>query len=378
MAGRLAAAEVAFTNAVLQAQLQDLTAAFPDPSAAMAQILGAPTGSAPPTPRKQQPSQQPSQQQPKRQQPGPQPAAKSFELDLAEFEKELDAAAAAKSNQVGKQHSTTPMSANYQQEQKQEQEQELVPAAREQDTYILTEALMHDDGSISMSQPSASQFAAQASNIHVLNERVELLEGMAEDAKRSAAEAKRSLAATKRAAATQIQQAQAQGQAQVATLEERIKSLEELNEQLEHDKAIFIDAHAVLKSRLGATEDEKCLVQKELQAAQEGSAAMCAEIDRLRASVEELVTQSAASSGAGVAHATVGSGLRRANSALVGERAHLSMEPTTSDASSNGGSSADAAAANAAVAMGKEPKGAGGTTREHRRSLVAVSLRPGF
>ena len=61
-------------------------------------------------------------------------------------------------------------------------------------------------------------------------------------------------------------QGQAQGQAQVATLEGRIKALEELNEQLEHDKAIFIDAHAVLKSRLGATEDEKRLVQEELKA----------------------------------------------------------------------------------------------------------------
>ena len=374
MAGRLAKAEVAFTNAVLHAQLQDLMVAFPDPSAAMVQILGASAGSAPPTPKKKQ---HPMQHQQQRQQPGPAPATNSFELDLAEFEKELDAAAAAKSNQHGKENNITSLSA---QPNPADQKQEWIPAASEREISMeqRTDAVMYDNGSIPMPQPSASQFSAQAANIHVLNERVQMLEGIAEDAKRSAAEAKRSLAATKRAASTQIEEAQAQGQAQVVTLEERIKSLQELNEQLEHDKAIFIDAHAVLKSRLGATEDEKCSVQQELQAAQEGSAAMCAEIDRLRASVEELVTQSATSSGGGVAHATVGSGLRRANSAIAGERAHLSMEPTTSNASSNGESSADVAAANAAVAMGKEPRGTGGTTREHRRSLVAVSLRPGF
>ena len=369
MSDRLPAAEVLFTNAVLNAQLQDLMAAFPDPSVAMAQILGAPTGSAPPTPRKQQPPQ-PQMQRPR---PGSQPAASgSFELDLAEFEKELDAAAADRWKIQPRQQTSTATTAQPAAAEQQGQERTRVAKAKVDSLFDEVEQRS------TMSSPSESQYTAQSSSIHVLNERVELLEAMAEEAKRSAAEANRSLAATKRAAATQITEAQAQAQTQVAALEEQIKSLVQLNEQLEHGKAIFIDAHAVLKSRLGATEEEKRRVQEELKGAQEGSEALCAEIDRLRASVEELVTQSASSSGGGVAQATVGSGLRRASSAFLGERAHLSMRPTSSDGSSNGGSSVDAAAANAAVAMGEEPKGAGGTTREHRRSIVAVSLRLGF
>ena len=369
MGGRLPTAEVLFTNAVLDAHLQDLVAAFPDPSVAMAQILGAPTGSAPPTPRKQQLSQP----QVQRQHPGSQPAASaSFDLDLAEFEKELDAAAAERWKIQPRQQTSTSTTAQPAAAEQQGREGTPVATPKVDSLFDAVEQ------TATISSSSESQYSAQSSSIHVLNERVELLEAMAEEAKRSAAEAKRSLAATKRAAATQITEAQAQAQAQVTALEEQIKSLEELNEQHEHGKTIFIDAHAVLKSRLGATEDEKRRVQEELKAAQEGSEALCAEIDRLRASVEELVTQSATSSGAGVAHATVGSGLRRASSAFLGERAHLSMRPTTSDGSSNGGSSADAGAANAALAMGEEPKGAAGTTREHRRSIVAVSLRPGF
>lgn len=373
MGGRLATAEVSFTNAVLQLQLQDLITAYPDPSVAMAQVLSASKGSAPPTPTKQQ---RPQQQQ---QRPVSQAAASSFELDLAEFEKDLEAAAAAsKMNREGQHASRVP--ASQQPKAAERKPKEDMPPLAEHT--IGASTIVDSDGSqlpelavtSTNSASSDSQFAAQVSNIHVLNERVELLEGIAEDAKRSADEAKRSLAATKRAAATQIQEAQAHGQAQATKLEERINSLEELNEQLEHEKTIFIDAHAVLKSRLGATEDEKRSVQQELKAAQDERAFMCEELDRLRASVEEMVTQSATSSGDGVAHATVGAGLRRANSLLTGERTHLSIGPTTSSTSSNGGSSVGTTAAMAAMGTGEQPAGA----REHRRSLVAISLRPGF
>jgi hypothetical protein len=224
---------------------------------------------------------------------------------------------------------------------------------------------------------SSSQLAAHASSIHMLNERVQLLEGMTEDAKRSAADAKRSLAATKRAAATQVQEAQAQAAAQAGALQERLLRLSEQKDQLEQDKALFIDAHAVLKARLGAAEDEKRQVQEELAASQDTGSAMCAEVDRLRASVEEMTIQSATSSGDGVAHATVGSGLRRANSALEGERTHLSMETTVSNASSNG--SGGSGSYGGGGSGGVDEDGAQAqAAREHRRSFVAASLRPGF
>jgi hypothetical protein len=226
---------------------------------------------------------------------------------------------------------------------------------------------------------SSSQLAAHASSIHIimLNERVQLLEGMTEDAKRSAADAKRSLAATKRAAATQVQEAQAQAAAQAGALQERLLRLSEQKDQLEQDKALFIDAHAVLKARLGAAEDEKRQVQEELAASQDTGSAMCAEVDRLRASVEEMTIQSATSSGDGVAHATVGSGLRRANSALEGERTHLSMETTVSNASSNG--SGGSGSYGGGGSGGVDEDGAQAqAAREHRRSFVAASLRPGF
>ena len=167
-----------------------------------------------------------------------------------------------------------------------------------------------------------ARLAEHTSTIQILQEKLGVLEAAVESAQAAQAEAE------SRAAADAARESARRERAEAArgASEEAAEGLRLSCAQLERDKALFIDAHAVLKQRLATAEERTAEKQQELEASQEASAALCAEVDRLRASVEELVQQSAMVSG--VAHAAAAERPRRSSSrGLESETTHLTMRP---------------------------------------------------
>ena len=167
-----------------------------------------------------------------------------------------------------------------------------------------------------------ARLAEHTSTIQILQEKLGVLEAAVESAQAAQAEAESRAAADAARESAQRERAEAARGAS----EEAAEGLRLSCAQLERDKALFIDAHAVLKQRLATAEERTAEKQQELEASQEASAALCAEVDRLRASVEELVQQSAMVSG--VAHAAAAERPRRSSSrGLESETTHLTMRP---------------------------------------------------
>eukprot|EP01045_Picozoa_sp_COSAG04_P032065 COSAG04_NODE_6159_length_1395_cov_1.932870_1_plen_287_part_00 len=146
-------------------------------------------------------------------------------------------------------------------------------------------------------------------------------------------------------------------------LVENVAPLQEQIRELEQSEALLRDAHTALNERLSTAEAAESRLQAELAGSQEATAAVVSELDRLRASVEEIVLQRAMEVGQARVKVIEGAH-RKADSSLLGERQHLVMEGTSTP-----------------------PKGKQQQVEEARslgksgsrgRSILAYTMRPGF
>lgn len=154
-------------------------------------------------------------------------------------------------------------------------------------------------------------------------------------------------------------------EAEKDALVENVAPLQEQIRELERNEELLTDARASLTERLTLSEEAEERLNVELEQSQDATAAVVSELDRLRASVEEIVLQRAVE--AGVARVKVIDGAhRKSESALLGERQHLTMEGTPLKPESM------------EPVQEARTKNNGANSGHRARSILAFTMRPGF
>ena len=154
-------------------------------------------------------------------------------------------------------------------------------------------------------------------------------------------------------------------EAEKDALVENVAPLQEQIRELERNEKLLIDARASLTERLTYSEDAEERLKAELEQSQDATAAVVSELDRLRASVEEIVLQRAVE--AGVARVKVIDGAhRKLESTLLGERQHLTMEETPLKPET------------LEPVQEARTKNNGANSGHRARSVLAFTMRPGF